>query len=91
MGLSFEAASALPMVFLTNFFALKEQAGLKHEDCILIHSAAVSVGSAAGEGVVIAVVAAAVAAAVALVVASADKVVDIVAPRGGKIQLQKCP
>ena len=47
MGLSFEAASALPMVFLTVLFALKEQAGLKRGDCILIHSAAGGVGSAA--------------------------------------------
>ena len=47
MGLSFEAASALPMVFLTVLFALKEQAGLKRGDRILIHSAGGGVGSAA--------------------------------------------
>jgi len=47
LGLSFEAASALPMVFLTVLFALKEQAGLKEGDRILIHSAAGGVGSAA--------------------------------------------
>ena len=47
MSLSFEAASAPTMVFLTVLFALKEQAGLKHGDRILIHSAGGGVGSAA--------------------------------------------
>ena len=47
MGLSFEEASALPMVFLTVLFALEEQAGLKRGDRILIHSAGGGVGSAA--------------------------------------------
>ena len=46
-GLSFEEASALPMVFLTVLFALKDQAGLKQGDRILIHSAAGGVGLAA--------------------------------------------
>ena len=45
--LSFEEASALPMVFLTVLYALKDQAGLKRGDRILIHSAAGGVGSAA--------------------------------------------
>ena len=47
MGLSFEAASALPIVCWTILFALEEQAGLKRGDRILIHSAGGGVGSAA--------------------------------------------
>ena len=38
--LSFEEASALPTVFLTVIYALREQAGLKCRDRILIHSTA---------------------------------------------------
>ena len=49
MGLSFEEASAFPLVFLTVLFALEEQAGLKLGDCILIHSADGGVGSVAVE------------------------------------------
>ena len=46
-GLSFEEACTFPMVFLTVMYALKEQAGLKSSDRILIHSAAGGVGLAA--------------------------------------------
>ncbi|KAL9188495.1 LOW QUALITY PROTEIN: hypothetical protein ACHAXT_006873 [Thalassiosira profunda] len=46
-SLSFEDASALPMVFLTVLYALKDQAELKSGDRILIHSAAGGVGLAA--------------------------------------------
>ena len=47
LGILFVEASALPMVFLTVLYALRDQARLKAGDCILIHSAAGGVGSAA--------------------------------------------
>ena len=47
LGLSLEQASALPMVFLTVLYALRDQAKLKDGDRILIHSAAGGVGLAA--------------------------------------------
>ena len=46
-GLSYEDASALPMVFLTVLYSLGEQAKIKVGGQILIHSAAGGVGSAA--------------------------------------------
>ena len=47
LGFSFEESSALPMVFLTVLYALRDQAKLKAGDRILVHSAAGGVGSAA--------------------------------------------
>jgi phthiocerol/phenolphthiocerol synthesis type-I polyketide synthase C len=47
--LSFEAAAALPVAFLTAYYALHEQARLRPGERVLIHSAAGGVGLAAIE------------------------------------------
>jgi phthiocerol/phenolphthiocerol synthesis type-I polyketide synthase C len=47
--LSFEAAAAIPIAFLTAYYALHEQARLRHGERVLIHSAAGGVGLAAVE------------------------------------------
>jgi acyl transferase domain-containing protein/acyl-CoA synthetase (AMP-forming)/AMP-acid ligase II/NADPH:quinone reductase-like Zn-dependent oxidoreductase/acyl carrier protein len=47
--LSFEAAATVPIAFLTAYYALHEQARLRHGERVLIHSAAGGVGLAAIE------------------------------------------
>lgn len=47
--LSFEEAAAIPIAFLTAYYALHEQARLRHGERVLIHSAAGGVGLAALE------------------------------------------
>jgi acyl transferase domain-containing protein/NAD(P)-dependent dehydrogenase (short-subunit alcohol dehydrogenase family)/acyl carrier protein len=46
-GLSFEEASAIPLVFLTAWYALHDLAGLKKGERLLVHAAAGGVGMAA--------------------------------------------
>jgi len=49
VGLSFEQAAAIPVAYLTAYYALHEQARLRRGERVLIHSAAGGVGLAAVE------------------------------------------
>ncbi|MHA7962071.1 type I polyketide synthase [Streptomyces sp. L500] len=48
-GMSFEQAAAVPVVFLTAYYALRDLAGLTAGETVLIHAAAGGVGMAAAQ------------------------------------------
>ncbi|MCC3779385.1 SDR family NAD(P)-dependent oxidoreductase, partial [Streptomyces sp. UNOB3_S3] len=48
-GMSFEQAAAVPVVFLTAYYALRDLAGLTAGESVLIHAAAGGVGMAAAQ------------------------------------------